>query len=51
LGLEHILFGTHAPYYYPESAILKVTRECEFTDKEQDAILYDNADSLLHPVS
>ncbi len=47
LGLEHILFGTHAPYYYPESAILKVTRECEFSEEEQEAILYGNAGRLL----
>ena len=47
LGLQRILFGTHAPYYYPESAILKVTRECDFTDDEQRAILYGNADRLL----
>lgn len=47
LGLERIVFGTHAPYYYPESAILKVTRECEFTEAEQEAILHANADRLL----
>ena len=47
LGLERVVFGTHAPYYYPESAILKVTRECEFTGEQQEGILYGNADRLL----
>ena len=51
LGLERVVFGTHAPYYVPESAILKVTRECEFTEEEQQAILYGNAERLLQPVS
>ncbi len=47
LGLEQLLFGTHAPYYYPESAILKVTRECRFTQDELQAILHGNAQRLL----
>jgi predicted TIM-barrel fold metal-dependent hydrolase len=48
LGLDRLLFGTHAPYYLPESAMLKVTRECEFTSEELDAILHGNAERLLH---
>ena len=47
LGLDRVLFGTHAPYYLPESAVLKVTRECEFTPEELDGILHGNAERLL----
>lgn len=46
-GIERVLFGTHAPWYYPESAVLKVMRECEFTDEEREAILRGNAMRIL----
>jgi len=47
IGVERVLFGTHAPYYYPESSVLKVTRECQFTSDELDAILSANAERVL----
>ncbi len=47
IGVHRVLFGTHAPYYYPESALLKITRECSFTAAEQEAILGGNAEQFL----
>lgn len=47
LGIERIVFGTHAPYYYPESAMMKVRQECEFTEEELEAILHGNAERML----
>lgn len=47
LGIERVLFGTHAPWYYPESAVLKVMRECDFTDEGREAILRGNALRLV----
>jgi predicted TIM-barrel fold metal-dependent hydrolase len=46
-GIEHLLFGTHAPYYYPEAATLKVFDECDFSDEELEALTHGNADGLL----
>ena len=51
LGLERLVFGTHAPYYYPESAMLKVKHECEFSEDELAGILQGNAQRLLGAVT
>ena len=48
VSLERVLFGTHYPLFYFESAVLKV-REAEFTDAERQAVLDGNAHSLLAP--
>jgi hypothetical protein len=47
VGIEHLLFGTHAPYYYPEAATLKVFDECDFSDEELEALTHGNAEGLL----
>lgn len=47
IGIEHLLFGTHAPYFYPESATLKVFEECDFSDEELQALTHGNAEALL----
>ncbi|MGI5816652.1 MAG: amidohydrolase family protein [Armatimonadota bacterium] len=47
IGIEHLLFGTHAPYYYPESSALKVFKECDFSDEELEALTHGNAEGLL----
>ena len=46
LSVQRVLFGTHYPLFYFESAVLKV-REAEFTDAETQAILEGNARRLL----
>lgn len=48
LGIERVLFGTHAPWYYPESAVLKVMQECELTEEEREAVLRGNVKRLLN---
>jgi predicted TIM-barrel fold metal-dependent hydrolase len=47
IGVERMLFGTHAPYFYPESSQLKVFTESELTDAELAAISHENAERLL----
>ncbi len=47
IGIEHLLFGTHAPYYYPESTSLKVFEECAFSAEELAALTHRNAERLL----
>ncbi len=47
LGIERILFGTHAPYFYPESSHLKVFEECDFSAADLAAITHGNAEGLL----
>lgn len=47
LGVGRILFGTHAPYYYPESSHLKVFQECAFPEEDLAAITHGNAERLL----
>lgn len=47
IGVERMLFGTHAPYYYPESSHLKVFTESELTDAEIAAITHENAERVL----
>ncbi len=47
IGVEHVLFGTHAPYFYPEAATLKVFDECDFSEADLEAITHANAERLL----
>ncbi len=47
IGVERVLFGTHAPYYYPESSHLKVFTESELTETQIAAITHENAERLL----
>lgn len=47
IGIGHLLFGTHAPYYYPESSVLKVFEECDFSEDELEALTHGNAEGLL----
>ena len=47
LGVERVLFGTHAPCFNPEAAQLKVFRESELTAAEIAAISHGNAGRLL----
>ena len=47
MGVERMLFGTHAPYYYPEAAHLKVFTESELSAAEIAAITHENAEGLL----
>ena len=47
IGIEHLLFGTHAPYYYPESTTLKVFKECDFPADELEALTHGNAEGLV----
>lgn len=51
VGVEHLLFGTHAPYYYPESTTLKVFEECDFGEEELEALTHGNAERLLATVA
>ena len=47
LGIERLLFGTFAPYYYPESAVLQLMQECAFSQEELSAITSGNAQRLM----
>ena len=47
IGIERVLFGTHAPYFYPESSHLKVFTESELSDSEIAAITHENAERLM----
>lgn len=46
IGLEHIVFGSHAPYFYMAAAQLKIA-EAGLTEQEREAIFYQNALQLL----
>ncbi|MBZ5594329.1 MAG: amidohydrolase family protein [Acidobacteriia bacterium] len=46
ISIQRVLFGSHYPLFYFESALLKV-RESEFTDTERRAVLEENARRLL----
>ncbi len=46
IPLERILFGSHAPLFYFESALLKL-KEAELTQSAMRRILSENAQSLL----
>lgn len=43
---ERILFGTHFPFFYAESAVLKL-RESELAGVQREAILFRNAQALM----
>ncbi|MEA3399880.1 MAG: amidohydrolase family protein [Armatimonadota bacterium] len=47
LGIDHLLFGTHAPYYYPESSHMKVFEECAFSDADLAKLTHGNAKQVL----
>ncbi|MFT4690037.1 MAG: amidohydrolase family protein [Verrucomicrobiia bacterium] len=44
---SRLVFGTHAPLYIPESALLKL-QESELTDAQLEAIRYTSAASVAH---
>jgi len=46
IPLERILFGSHAPFFHLESALLKL-RESELGQAELDAISFKNAQKIL----
>ena len=46
ISIQHVLFGSHYPLFYFESALLKV-REAGFAEPEARAVLEDNARRLL----
>lgn len=46
LPLERVLFGSHAPLFYFESAVLKL-KEAELSRQAFQAICFDNARSLI----
>jgi hypothetical protein len=46
VGLERVLFGSHFPFFYYESALLKV-QESGLTEAKKKAILEENARRLL----
>ena len=46
ISVQHVLFGSHYPLFYFESALLKV-REAGFTNAEARAVLEENAGRLL----
>lgn len=46
IGAEHVLFGSHAPFFYLEAAVLKL-QEAGLPDNDRDAILHRNAVRLL----
>jgi predicted TIM-barrel fold metal-dependent hydrolase len=46
VGRERVLFGSHFPLFYPESALLKI-RESALKDEEVQAVQHVNARALL----
>jgi len=44
--VEQLLFGSHCPWYNPDSAVLKL-QESELTDAQREAIMHANARRLL----
>ncbi len=44
--VERVIFGSHLPFFYLESALLKL-RESELTQEQIDAITHGNAERLL----
>ncbi len=46
VGWERVVFGSHFPLFYPESALLKI-RESALPDEEVQAVQHANARALL----
>jgi predicted TIM-barrel fold metal-dependent hydrolase len=46
LPVERVLFGTHAPFLYPEAAALKI-RESALSAEAARKVLRDNANQML----
>jgi predicted TIM-barrel fold metal-dependent hydrolase len=46
LGLKRIVFGSHYPFFYLESALLKM-KESGLDESQKTAIFADNAKGLL----
>jgi predicted TIM-barrel fold metal-dependent hydrolase len=46
VGTDHVLFGSHAPYFYLESALLKMV-ESGLDEAAQQAILHANAHRIF----
>lgn len=46
VGAERVLFGTHMPFKYPETALLKF-RHSDLTQARRDKILYRNLSQML----
>lgn len=46
IGIEQILFGTYAPYFYGESSFLKI-KESELSEREKRMIFSENAARLI----
>jgi len=46
IGTERILFGSHAPFFYLQSSLLKM-KEADLTDEQREAILEGNARLVL----
>lgn len=45
-GPEHVLFGSHAPLFYLESAVLKI-QEAGLSEADREAVLHRNARRVL----
>jgi uncharacterized protein len=46
IGAEHVVFGSHAPFFYLEAALLKV-QEGGLSEADRDLVLHENAARLL----
>jgi predicted TIM-barrel fold metal-dependent hydrolase len=46
VGRERVVFGSHFPLFYPESALLKI-RESALKEEEVQAVRHANARTLL----
>ena len=46
IGIERILFGTYAPYFYIESSFLKI-KESRFSEDETEMVFSQNAERLI----
>jgi len=46
IGADRVLFGSHAPYFYLEAALLKMV-ESGLAEEDRQAILHGNASRLL----
>ena len=46
VGADHVLFGSHAPLFYLEAAVLKL-QEAGLSAADREAVLYHNALGVL----